>query len=99
MKILQKKVSRFLLWSMLLAIISCSPDQFHHDPQNSTVIPVSIYNEIHQTVHTRVNDSGFCDQDAVGIYVVNYNEATTGALLLQGNQADNVRFTFNEETA
>lgn len=99
MKILQKKVSRFLLWSMLLAIISCSPDQFHHDPQNSTVIPVSIYNEIHQTVHTRVNDSGFCDQDAVGIYVVNYNEATPGALLLQGNQADNVRFTFNEETA
>jgi len=84
---------------MLLAIISCSPDQFHNDPQNSTVIPVSIYNEIHQTVHTRVNDSGFCDQDAVGIYVVNYNEATTGALLLQGNQADNVRFTFNEETA
>lgn len=99
MIILQKKGSRFLLWSMLLAIISCSPDQFHNDPQNSTDIPVSIYNEIHQTVHTRVNDSGFCDQDAVGIYVVNYNEATPGALLLQGNQADNVRFTFNEETA
>lgn len=98
MIILQKKCSRFLLWSILLAV-SCSPDQFHHDPQNSTVIPVSIYNEIHQTVHTRVNDSGFCDQDAVGIYVVNYNEATPGALLLQGNQADNVRFTFNEETA
>lgn len=99
MIILRKKGSRFLLWSMLLAIISCSPDQFHNDPQNSTDIPVSIYNEIHQTVHTRVNDSGFCDQDAVGIYVVNYNEATPGALLLQGNQADNVRFTFNEETA
>jgi len=98
MIILQKKCSIFFLWSMLLAV-SCSPDQFHHDPQNGTNIPVSIYNEIHQTVHTRVNDSGFCDQDAVGIYVVNYNEATPGTLLLQGNQADNVRFTYNEETA
>lgn len=98
MRVLQKQGSRLLLWSMLLAI-SCSPDQFHNDPQNSTDIPVSIYNEIHQTVNTRVNDSGFCDQDAVGIYVVNYNEATPGTMVLQGNQADNVRFIFNEETA
>ena len=35
-------------------------------------IAVELFNEINQVTVTRVNDEGFCNGDAVGIYVVNY---------------------------
>lgn len=59
-------------------------------------IPVELYNEIQQVPITRVNDSGFCDGDGVGVYVVNYENSQPGTLRLDGNQADNVKYVFNE---
>ena len=48
---------------------------------------------------TRVNESGFCTDDQVGIYLVNYNGNTPGELAVEDNQADNVRFTLGEDGA
>ncbi len=59
-------------------------------------LPVELYNEIHQVVATRVNDSGFCDGDSVGVYVVNYVDGQPGTMVLDGNQADNVRYVYHE---
>ena len=64
-------------------------------PEVNTSLPIQLYNEIVQVSTTRVNDEGFCDGDAVGVYVVNYNGETSGTMVSEGNQADNVRFTFN----
>ena len=58
---------------------------------------VQIDGNIHQQDATRVDDSGFCAGDEVGLYLVNYNGDTAGTLLLEDNQADNVKFTSNEE--
>ena len=47
---------------------------------------------------TKVNAAGFEDGDALGLYAVNYTDAnqTPGTLLVEGNQADHVKYVFNE---
>ena len=58
---------------------------------------VLIEGNIDQRDNTRVDDSGFCAGDVVGIYLVNYDGDTPGTLLLEDNQADNVKFTLAED--
>ena len=60
-------------------------------------VPIQIRNEIQQVPTTRVNDEGFCDGDAVGLYVVNFSGDVPGTLLVEGNQADNVKYAYAEE--
>lgn len=57
---------------------------------------VSIYSDIWQQPATKVTTDGFCTGDEVGVYIVNYDGETPGTLKLEDNQADNVRFTYNE---
>ena len=47
---------------------------------------------------TKVNAAGFENGDALGLYAVNYTDAnqTPGTLLVEGNQADHVKYVFNE---
>lgn len=59
-------------------------------------LPIQLYNEISQIATTRVNDEGFCNGDGVGIYVVNYVNGSAGTLRPDGNQADNVRYVYDE---
>ena len=65
-------------------------------PSTEDSIAVELLGSINQVTTTRVNDEGFCDGDGVGIYVVNYNGESAGTMLDEGNQADNVRYVFNE---
>ena len=58
---------------------------------------VLIEGNIDQRDNTRVDDSGFCAGDVVGLYLVNYDGDTPGTLLLEDNQADNVKFTLAED--
>ena len=47
-------------------------------------------------VSARATDNGFVQDDAIGLFVVDYNpDGTPGELLMKGNRADNVRFTYN----
>lgn len=57
---------------------------------------VSIYSDIFQQPATKVTTDGFCTADQVGVYIVNYNGETPGTLKLKDNQADNVRFSYND---
>lgn len=61
---------------------------------------IQINGSIAQTYTTRVDDGGFCDGDQIGLYGVNYtdNNTTAGALVDEGNQVDNARYTFDEES-
>lgn len=60
-------------------------------------IPINLDGSITQ-VATRVNAQGFEDKDALGLYAVNYENSnqTPGVLLDQGNQADHVKYIFDE---
>ena len=64
--------------------------------EGDTTLPIQLYNEISQIPTTRVNDEGFCNGDGVGVYVVNYENGSAGTLRLEGNQADNVRYVYDE---
>ncbi len=94
---------RFLLFGLLAcaALASCSkdPDIPTPEPEVEERIKVQLYSEIEQIATTRVNDSGFCDGDAVGIYVVNYENGASGTMHLEGNQVDNMRYLFDETAA
>lgn len=93
---MRKHLSFFLL--SLLVIVGCARERLEVDnpSMDDSPIAVRIGGEIDQLMKTRVNDGGFCDGDAVGIYVVNYEDGMPGTLLVKGNQADNIRFVYKE---
>ena len=82
----------------LILTQSCSFEESYINPDlpQEAAYKVQIYNEINQQPATKVTTDGFCTGDQVGVYLVNYDGQTPGALKVEGNQADNVRFTFNE---
>ena len=82
----------------LASAVSCSLNEPSFDPvvEDMEKKPIVISGNINQEYATRANDTGFCDGDVVGIYVVDYDGDTPGTLQNEGNRADNLRFTFDE---
>ena len=80
------------------ALVGCRQDVDVIVPEATApkIMEIKIDGTINQENTTRVNDNGFCDGDGVGIYVVNYQNGVPGTMLDEGNQADNVRYIFNE---
>lgn len=66
-------------------------------PEDPNLIPLNIDGSINQ-IQTKVNAVGFVDKDALGLFAVNYSEENTvaGTLADNGNQADNVKYVFDE---
>ena len=92
-----RKLSLSLTVLATLVITSCTDDTGITSPIGTdSNIPIEIRNEINQVTVTRVNDEGFCNGDAVGVYVVNYDNDTPGTLQNKGNQVDNVKYTYDE---
>ena len=52
---------------------------------------------IHQNYVTRANDAGFAVGDAIGVYVVDYENGAPRALASSGNHADNVKYTLGND--
>ena len=79
--------------------MSCTRELYEQE-QDSPIpegsITIDIEGNIDQVAVTRANDDGFCDGDGIGVYVVNNVEGLGGTLLDTGNQANNVRYVFNE---
>ena len=91
--------SLFFSGVCLLLLASCARDPMEFTPPvPEGTYEVKLFNEIQQITKTRINDEGFCDGDAVGVYVVNYENGNPGTLALSGNQADNVKYTLEEAT-
>lgn len=92
------KPNKILSWTGLAGLLLCGctaePDVM--SVESDVRYPVELFNEISQMSATRVNDEGFCNGDAVGIYVVNNENGAPGTLRLEGNQADNVRYVYDE---
>lgn len=85
-----------------IVFTSCSNDerllggQITEDGSTPTIIKLG--GDIGQEYKTRVSDTGFCDGDKIGIYIVDYDGAQPGVLENKGNRADNVRFVFDEKS-
>lgn len=93
------KPFRFLIGTTvatLLVTTSCVQDETVIEDGIEVQRKITLAGEITQVYQTRVNDAGFCDGDAVGIYIVDYDGETPGTLLESGNRADNMKYTFNE---
>lgn len=58
---------------------------------------ITLSASIDQQQVSRVNDEGFVNGDRMGVYVVDYEGERPGSLLDNGNRADNVAHTFDEE--
>lgn len=91
-----KYLSVFGCVAMLLA--GCTEEQvLTAVGGDSDLIPISVNSSINQQA-TKATAEGFVDKDAVGLFAVNYTEGNTmaGTLLSEGNQADNVKYIFDE---
>lgn len=93
-----KRFVSFIALAALLLMQGCNLDEpeFTLDEPAGQPHKVSIYGDIFQQPATKVTTDGFCTGDEVGIYIVNYDGQTPGTLKLEDNQADNVRFSYNE---
>ena len=98
-----KRLIYLPLMALLLWLQGCVTDDFgvnvRPNDDVGTSYKVLIESTIDQHDNTRVDDSGFCTGDDVGIYLVNYDGDTPGELLVEDNQADNVKFTLGEDGA
>ena len=96
-----KRLIYLPLMALLLWLQGCVTDDFgvnvRPNDDVGTSYKVLIESTIDQHDNTRVDDSGFCTGDDVGIYLVNYDGDTPGELLVEDNQADNVKFTLGED--
>ena len=81
----------------ILAVACAKEPVFDQSAGSESLIPLQIDGAISQ-IQTRATAEGFVDKDAVGLFAVNYTENNTmaGELLLSGNQADNVKYVFDE---
>lgn len=89
-----------LVWAVISAamLYSCAKDDSNiPKPQDEDLIPLNISGAVNQ-VPTKVTAEGFVNNDAVGLFAVNYesNNTVAGILKNSGNQADNVRYNFDE---
>lgn len=94
-----RKRNQFLSMLAIAATMVLPSCQVNDESINSSKqekCKINLSGEITQIYQSRVNDSGFCDGDQVGIYVVDYDGSTAGKLLDQGNRGDNVKHTFDE---
>lgn len=87
-----------ILTGVCLSVAGCSLDsELEPEGELDGRIPLNINGSISQ-VHTKATAEGFVDKDAVGLFAVNYGEDNTvaGTLAADGNQADNVKYVFDE---
>lgn len=92
--------NQWLYWTNCLCaalafLVSCS-DSFL-GIEDGTKGRINLSGNIRQENLTRANDYGFVDGDRMGIFIVDYDNGTSGSLSASGNRASNVLYTFSQE--
>lgn len=96
---MKKTRKSFIALAIISALVfsSCLREEPGIDYNTDKPGKILLSGEISQIYQTRVNDEGFCDGDAIGIYIVDYDGSTPGTLKTEGNRADNIKHTYDEE--
>lgn len=81
-----------------IALVGCSENDLTTDlsKELEDKIPITLSGHIDQEYVTRADQNGFADGDRIGTYIVDYVDGKPGQLLLSGNRADNLYYTYNE---
>lgn len=98
MKIVNLKFLQILPITLLLVACSSGGGDVPEPaptPQKPTPVEKKIPILLNCGVSSRVTDSNYESGDKVGLYVVNYNEGSAGALQVSGNHVNNVAFTYD----
>ena len=96
------KAKHLLLFAWAAVLIGCTNQNdevmSENEPQES--VKILLEGGIDQQYLSRVDDGGFCGGDQIGLYGVNYTDKNTvaGTLQNEGNQVDNVCYTYDEES-
>lgn len=81
---------------MMLLAVACTEDDIDNTAGCNGVIPISIAGSYPVQASTRATDNGFVADDAVGVFVVDYNsDGTPGEPMLKGNRASNTKFVYD----
>ena len=95
-------MKRIAFYSLsILLLFSCAKELSpitENKVEGEEKFKLAIDGQIDQVFATRANDNGFCNGDAVGMFMVNYESGVAGVLKAEGNQADNAKFTYQEST-
>lgn len=91
------KIYKYLWCFISLILASCSDNLETGETPLQLGDLISISGEIAQVSTTRVNDSGFCDGDQMGVFIVDYANGAAGMLAAEGNHADNIPFVLNSD--
>lgn len=91
-----RKISK--LTPLVLLLAACAREQLTPtDPgTGEKLTPISLSGHIDQEYVTRAGQDGFADGDKIGTYIVDYVDGAPGELLLSGNRADNLYYSYNE---
>lgn len=92
------KIYKYILLLPLL-LSACQDDSMRLDiPLECNGMEVRLQAEIDQLNLTRADDSGFADGDVIGVFAVDFVNGQPGKLSPTGNNADNVAFSYNEDS-
>lgn len=91
-----RKISK--LTPLILLLAACAREQLTPTDHGTgeELTPISLSSHINQEYVTRAGQDGFADGDKIGTYIVDYADGAPGELLLSGNRADNLYYTYNE---
>ncbi len=91
-----------LLIAVMSGAVSCFTEETGplsgDGPEQDWSSEMELRAEIIQQYVTRANDNGFADGDQIGVFIVNYDGENPQELSLTGNHADNVQFTYDDES-
>lgn len=89
---------KFLYALFALSLMACSEDIADSNLDNQ-ILPINLSSTYPVAGQTRATDNGFVADDAVGIFVVDYNDdGTAGTPALKGNRASNAKFIYDGGT-
>ena len=89
---------KHLAWAISLAALAGCAQENLLPPtaEEGDRTPINLGSHIDQQYTTRAGQDGFADGDKIGTFIVDYVDGKPGELLLEGNRADNLYYTYNE---
>ena len=94
----QNKLSsryKSLWWLLPLLVGACSDDMQNFRTGNENdALKLELWATIEQTVTTRADETGFANDDRIGVFVVNHSDNQSGKLTLTENQVNNVAVSY-----
>lgn len=95
--LIEKQIIQVLATAVtLLSLAACIDPLEQESYGTETAVPIRI--TAGYPTQTRATEAGFVGGDAIGVYVVNYENDVPGTLQAEGNNANNIRFALDEET-